>query len=357
MKNIKNYLPPELKRIINIKYHYVNLQHIKNKKNQIKKLKDYLESIKNSKKIYILDACDHRNLGDQAILLAEYTFLKNNFYDYEIVIVGLSDFEIHSPIVFKYINPNDLIFLHGGGNLGNEYKRAEYIRRTIISNFPNNKIILFPQTIFFSENDEGRNELSKSIQIYSQHRNLTLIARERTSYELMKKYFNCNNVILTPDIVFYLNKTEPTNNRNGALLCLREDLEGILKDNDKKLVIEYLHSKFLNVKITDTIGENSFTGVEKKLNEFRNAEVVITDRLHGMVFAAITGTPCIALSNYNYKVQGTYEWIKDLGYIKFASGIDQIPSLLESLLSVKENKYDNSFSFPYYNLIVEAIRN
>ena len=55
-----------------------------------------------------------------------------------------------------------------------------------------------------------------------------------------------------------------------------------------------------------------------KLQEFSTARLVITDRLHGMVFAAITGTACIAFRNYNYKIEGTYEWIEYLQYIQFS---------------------------------------
>ena len=51
---------------------------------------------------------------------------------------------------------------------------------------------------------------------------------------------------------------------------------------------------------------------------------MITDRLHGMVFCAITGTPCIVLSNNHHKVKGTYEWIKHLDYIKYVTDIAEV---------------------------------
>lgn len=58
-----------------------------------------------------------------------------------------------------------------------------------------------------------------------------------------------------------------------------------------------------------------------KFKDFQKSKLVITDRLHGMVFCAISGTPCIAFSNYNHKVKGTYDWIKDLDYIKYVDNI------------------------------------
>ena len=52
--------------------------------------------------------------------------------------------------------------------------------------------------------------------------------------------------------------------------------------------------------------------VLSKLEEFSSAELVITDRLHGMIFCAVTGTPCIVINSKSPKVRGCYQWICDL---------------------------------------------
>ena len=56
--------------------------------------------------------------------------------------------------------------------------------------------------------------------------------------------------------------------------------------------------------------------MKKKLAAFSEVKLVITDRLHGMLFSAITHTPCIAIDNLSRKVSGVYEWIKALPYVK-----------------------------------------
>jgi pyruvyl transferase EpsI len=66
----------------------------------------------------------------------------------------------------------------------------------------------------------------------------------------------------------------------------------------------------------------------RKWSEFAHARLVITDRLHGMIFAAITGTACIALDNRSGKVSGSYEFIKDLDYIRFLASPDGIEQLI-----------------------------
>ena len=66
------------------------------------------------------------------------------------------------------------------------------------------------------------------------------------------------------------------------------------------------------VKETSTVvDENIPIGMSElyvynKLTEFASARLVITDRLHGLIFSAITNTPCIAFDNLSGKVHGTY---------------------------------------------------
>jgi len=76
--------------------------------------------------------------------------------------------------------------------------------------------------------------------------------------------------------------------------------------------------------------------------DFSTAELVITDRLHGMIFAAITGTPCIALDNSTGKIANSYNWIQSLGYIKFVPRDEY--SRLKDIVS-EMLKYSNS-SYP-----------
>lgn len=313
------------------------------------------------RKFILIGTPNHKNIGDQAIAYAEYKFLKENFNDYGIIDVNMEDYYRNKDILLKYINNDDIIFLHGGGNLGNEYLVDENIRRDVIKTFKENKIILFPQTIYFTKDSKGKDELEKSKYIYSQNNKLVLIARENNSFEIMKSEFSNNKVILVPDIVMYLNNIVKDEKRSGVLLCLRDDIEGTLGEKEHKAIYNMVLSEYDDVKITDMKADRCVKGIERKglviskLKEFKMHKLVITDRLHGMVFAAITGTPCIALSNYNYKVKGTYEWIKNLGYIKFTNNINDIPKLIEEVKGIGDVKYDNSFSVKECQQILEVI--
>ena len=96
--------------------------------------------------------------------------------------------------------------------------------------------------------------------------------------------------------------------------------------------------------------------VREKMEELASARLVITDRLHGMVLCTLTGTPCIVMSNNNHKVQGTYEWISYLPYIRYVSDVHQIGQHLEELLQMDNCSFDNGPLRPYYEPLAKVVR-
>lgn len=311
--------------------------------------------------IYFLMEPEHDNIGDQAISYAQRKFLESNLPNYNIIQINEREFNDYSRCFQKIIRNEDIICLIGGGNMGDEYIHHENTRRKIISLFPNNKIISFPQTMHFKNNEKGNVELNNTRKVYNNHNNLVLIAREEISYQKMKNNFINNKIILTPDIVLSLNKTDNNVNRNGALLCLRNDKEAIITDSDKENIYKIVKRYYGNIINTDMregkeVKPHEREGVvEKKLQQFKSAELVITDRLHGMIFSAITSTPCIVFSNYNHKILGSYEWIKDLGFIRLAKNVSDVENILRDLKKVKNYSYNNSNLIKYYDLILKEI--
>ena len=72
--------------------------------------------------------------------------------------------------------------------------------------------------------------------------------------------------------------------------------------------------------------------------------MVITDRLHGMLLATITNTPCLAFEKKKKKVSGVYQWIQDLDYIKVLTSYDDI-----TLTNTIKNLYDYNNKIQYSN--------
>ncbi|WP_423202829.1 polysaccharide pyruvyl transferase family protein [Morganella morganii] len=64
--------------------------------------------------------------------------------------------------------------------------------------------------------------------------------------------------------------------------------------------------------------------------KFSNSKLVVTDRLHGMIFAFITNTPCLVIRNSNHKIEETYKnWISNFNYIKLIN--DQEVNISEEI--------------------------
>lgn len=269
----------------------------------------------NRNKVYIFLAADYGNLGDVAITYAQKKFLEKHAHR-QVVEIPISQSIEGLWFVKKNIKKGDIVTTVGGGNMGDLYDQIEFIRQLVIKFFPNNKLISFPQTFDFSETKQGKKALEKAIKCYSKHKNLTIVAREEISYELMKKYFFKNKVILTPDIVLSLNKTDNTTKREGVILTLRNDEEKSLSNEQNEEIISVTSSNFAKIDLYDThIGRANLSVEERDFelnkiwNKFRETELVITDRLHGMIFCYITNTPCIVFQNNNHKVRETVKWL------------------------------------------------
>jgi pyruvyl transferase EpsI len=94
--------------------------------------------------------------------------------------------------------------------------------------------------------------------------------------------------------------------------------------------------------------------VEEKLREFASAQLVITDRLHGMVFCAITGTPCVVVNSRSPKVLGCYEWIRELPYIHILGEECDLEKIYNA---IKQTAccYDNAAMQPLYQQLGEDL--
>jgi len=307
-------------------------------------------------KTFLIGIPEHNNLGDHAITMAERAFLNKLEPHREVITVSESKYSVYKTILKRSIKHHDIIVLTGGGDIGNQYLYIEKRRRDIIKSFPNNKIVIFPQTIYFTEDYKGKAELENSKSIYGSHNNLTFCTREKVSYEFALQNFRKNNIVLCPDIVLYLNKSEPNFYRNGILLCIRSDVEGQLNIDDIMSLKDTCMKYYDKVDTTDTAIyetvrlENQEAMIEEKLRQFKSHRLIVTDRLHGVIFSAITGTPCVAIGNYNHKIVGICEWLKLLDYIKYAESLEEAKEMIKQFSNDdKTYSYSNDYIKSYFN--------
>lgn len=308
------------------------------------------KAFKSSKKrIFVVSTPEYGNLGDHAIALAEMSILRETFPEREIIDISDSEF-LPNFLKLKFLTKTEDVFcLIGGGNFGVIYPETEYVRRKIIRGCKRNRVVLFPQTMDFGNREESERELQKTKKIYGEHKNVLLMAREDSSFDKMKSAFPSCQVVEAPDVVLTWKVEMPIQRvEKRAIVCFRDDGEKLVKDCDKHEVIEELTKKGFRVVAVDTEKNKTISADKRKeevmemLEKFASAEVVITDRLHGMIFSCITNTPCIAYDNYNHKISGVYKWIRNVDFMCMRDEKQSLDAQINGVLSFSGERYDNS---------------
>jgi pyruvyl transferase EpsO len=267
-------------------------------------------------KVAYLDFPMHFNVGDLLIFKGTEQF----FIDYNIDVV-YRESKTKFTVNYKAINKADVILFHGGGNFGDIYPDFQRYRDRIIRKFPNKKIIILPQSVFF--NNECNVECY--FQYMSFHKNLLLYVRDNESLKLLEKYGIRTKIM--PDMAHSLHPLKDISevgsyNRNyfRVLNLKRGDREKLLDNKIKNIskksfdwnqlvtisdkIIYFVCKVFLKIpiirvffmslycKLTDDI-------VFKAIFYFDQHDVVHTDRLHGFILSVLLGKE-VVLNDNNY---------------------------------------------------------
>ncbi len=303
----------------------------------------------NNADFIMLNTPDHGNLGDHAIALAEQKFFNDRLPQVAYREVSGDYFRKNYRLFKMVVKPKNVIGICGGGYIGDVWMDEEELVRNVIESFPANKIIIFPQTVYYHDDLNGHKEWEYTKQLMEAHGDsLYFCLRDRKSYDFIRENSNkIRNALYFPDMVLSLD-VKFNQSRKGILTCFRTDQEKTLSDSLINKIYSYAKDNGIEITPTTTVYSRNIGAsdreeeVNAKLKEFSSSRLVITDRLHAMIFAAITGTPCIAFDNESKKISGVYEWIKDLDYIRFISdsnSFDEIIKVISKMLKCKNTSF------------------
>lgn len=301
-------------------------------KNELLKV---LEFIEDKGDVVYVDYPLHHNVGDLLIFLGTLSFFKNNSIN---VRKKLSNRNTDIKRLKKYITPKTTILCHGGGNFGDIYPAHQILREELIRTFPNNRVIILPQTAFFKslENQE------KSEKIFKKHNNLIMFARDKKTYEIFQKF--SVNTYLMPDMAHELYETLPRSEiRNGIFYFLRKDIEktplplnlqkeiqsqdyydwsDLVTKNDNRVLYAVnklirvnakLKSSVLDEVIFKTWEVHSRVLVARMSKYFSSYQKIVTSRLHGHILSCLLDIPSTLIDNSYGKNLAYYDlWMKDL---------------------------------------------
>jgi len=279
-----------------------------------------------------------RNVGDHAQAVCIHRWFARHWPG-----VPVREFTKAAPAasIKEAVEPGDLISIHSGGNMANRAVMSETSRREVVRAFPNHQIVSLPQTISFSGS-----VLEKSKAVYNSHPDLTILARDVYSYGLALEHFPGCRIGLAPDFVLGYAYDPPSVERSGALLCLRGDDESVITDRLRGEIETTTARLAGSVETLDTSVSHDIWPQRREkelvemLDRFSRRSVVVTDRLHGLIFAIVAGTPCVVLETVDHKLAMSHFWFRELRHVVFAGSRNYERALAEALDATADRQID-----------------
>ncbi len=281
--------------------------------------------------VCIIDPPGHQNVGDSAILLGELDFIARNFPGARL---SFYDVDSYSPDADRFIEEATILLIHGGGNFGDIWPRHHELRTRILQRFAHKRTIQLPQSIHF---DSGAALMFTAAAIKA-HRDFTLVARDRRSFEFASKNFECTT-LLSPDMAFAMS---PIVRRPPTIdyFCLfRTDKEAVI---DQRPILNVLRERSRSVEACDWLDEQqtlclrldrslrwrtkarpattaplrsammrlrrcfAMQRLTYGIDLLSRGSTVVTDRLHAHILCCLLGIPHFAFDSYDGKISAFY---------------------------------------------------
>jgi pyruvyl transferase EpsO len=141
--------------------------------------------------IHYLDVPFYGNVGDLLIMLGTLRFL----YSHKLPITRLGMYFNYSP---TWAKQGDVIVFQGGGNFGDIYGPFQAFRERVIAALPNNRIVILPQSMHFSDPVKFK----QCCDILARHPDLHICVRDNESQKMALQM--TPNVYLLPDMAHQL---------------------------------------------------------------------------------------------------------------------------------------------------------
>lgn len=290
------------------------------------------------RKCILLDAPYYHNIGDVLIWEGEKCFLE----ECGVECLYTASYET---CTFPDISKEITVLFNGGGNLGDIYHEHMDFLLKIVDRYPNNKIIVLPQTFYYQDRSVEKEDFSR----LAKHGNIIFCARDSFVEQHLKMFFP-NNVLLVPDMAFCINpaslKDLCAKECFDRLVIQRNDCEkkSANRKNDGGTISDWpvfehswMKSTFLN-KIFKRLSDKKIPIINLLINKvwdfyaqriFCKAmlregvkfispyKIVETTRLHGCILSILLNKQILLQDNSYSKNKHFYEtWLSDLDSVR-----------------------------------------
>ena len=224
--------------------------------------------------------------------------------------------------VDSLVSKGATIVLQGGGNLGDLWPGAQQLREAIIDRYPHAKIVILPQSAEFAREDA----FLRACRTMSRHKALKLYCRDVHTLDLFKPFLDAS---LAPDMAHQLwgdsRFVSPSIRPEPLLVQLRTDKESrVPSDRTNSFDWPELTTRAERTFVWASNAGKRITLPSRlhHLNEslwfaardawigratakVASAQQFETDRLHGVILAALVGTP-VRFRDNSYGKLGRY---------------------------------------------------
>lgn len=301
----------------------------------------------------LLDFPDYSNIGDSAIYAGEMAFFDRHVGREPDYVCSLSIYRQD----IEVFCPEGPLFLNGGGNFGTIWRKHQAFRHDVIERYKNRRIVQLAQSIHFDSSD--RQILEDSKRVIGNHPDFTLLVRDLPSRDFAQAEFNCP-VIMCPDASHCLLHLPPVRTPQHKVLSLmRDDKEASYQEDvATKLYQQGPVTDWGRQPLARTLGDwlvegllrpvrpNSTALMRRRERMYRrqanyrvtcgvrllsDAQIIVSDRLHGHLISGLMGKPHLCLDNSYGKVSrylAAWGWDSATVHI---SGMANFDATLEQL--------------------------
>ena len=257
--------------------------------------------------IALLDWPFYPNAGDHFIWLGEKILFRHRLRSEIIHECSLQKVDF---LALSRLPAETVFVMHGGGNFGDLYPHHQRLREAVVAAFPDRRILVMPQTVFFQDPEQ----LERSARCMILHPDLHVIARDRGSLATLRSRMGLANCYLHIDAAFALQQivTELVKNvavapRHDTVCLLRDDIEAatIAPPVEGVQRFDWMRAEDLaefaaNVPDIGAIpvARDTFRGPFDSYSWQRlcaavrrlcDGRRIVTDRLHGHILAVMMG--------------------------------------------------------------------
>lgn len=155
-------------------------------------LDQILELIPRASTIALIDEPIHRNIGDHLIQSGSEAFFRRHAIN---IIFRANTINYSSRRARAVIPPEAIIVCQGGGHFGDLYPHHQSLREQVIRDFPSQRIVILPQSLYFCDPVAERQALAA----FRAHKRLHLCLRDQISFDRASAW-DCCDVHLSPDM-------------------------------------------------------------------------------------------------------------------------------------------------------------